>query len=126
MNLTKLNLWVAVAGTAVLALFAFSVWFFLFRSTATLQTNSPTPTAPYFGTIEDVSVAGGNGSGTTGVNGTQPINTTTTGKQKIFQISTTPVVGATLIQTLHPTTTIARFIRQDDGHVFDVPLGVSG
>ncbi len=37
-----------------------------------------------------------------------------------------PVVGATLIQILHPTTTLARYIMQENGHVFDLPLDVAG
>ncbi len=36
------------------------------------------------------------------------------------------MVGATLIQTLDPTTTLARYIDADDGHVYDLPLDVPG
>jgi hypothetical protein len=35
-------------------------------------------------------------------------------------------VGATLIETLNPTTTLARYITADDGHVYDLPLDVPG
>lgn len=46
--------------------------------------------------------------------------------QAVFKVAGGPVVSATVIQTLRPTTTVARYIQQHNGHVFDVALDVSG
>jgi len=113
----------ATTSSLILLVGALAVWFFFFRSTTTVSTNGTAP----------INIFGGNPNTTNttpasaDTNGTQTINTTTTAaQQKIFKIIDGPIVGATLMQTMHPTTTIARYIRQDDGHVFDVPLGVAG
>jgi hypothetical protein len=122
MEYSKMNRAAIGSATVLFIVIAFFLWFFFFRPTATVSTagtgsngfnvnipnNSNTTTAP------------------TDTNGSQTLNTTASSAQKIFEISSGPVVGATLIQTLRPTTTLARYIRQDDGHVYDVPLGVSG
>lgn len=97
------------------------IWFFFFRS------SSPSATT-------------GGGSFSTSVNNTTNIATNSSGTnnvqtiassgqispQKIFEIAQGPIAGATLIQTLHPTTTLARYINQEDGHVYDLPLDVAG
>ncbi len=110
----------AIVGTLLVTT---GVWFFFFRSTGTLATDGNTPSST-FGNIPDTTNTPTDSTGEP--NGTQTINTTTSNVQKIFKIADGPIVGATLIQTLRPTTTLARYIRQDDGHVYDVPLGVSG
>lgn len=46
--------------------------------------------------------------------------------QIIFKINDGPVMGATLMQYGRPTTTVARFVMQDSGHVFDLPLDSPG
>jgi len=111
-----------LGGVVVLLCIIGIVWFFFFRSTASISTNSTGSS----GFNVNIPSATNTTPAPTDTNGSQTINTTTSAQQKIFQISQDPVVGATLMQTLRPTTTIARFIRQDDGHVYDVPLGVSG
>ncbi len=110
-------------GAVLIFLFIFAgIWFFFFRSTTTVSTNGTTSGS--FGSVPDTA---NTAPASTDTSGTQTINTTTTASaQKIFEITAGPIVGATLIQTLRPTTTIARYIRQDDGHVFDVPLGIAG
>ena len=45
---------------------------------------------------------------------------------KIFKIANGPIAGATLIQTLRPTTTVARYVTADRGHVFDLALDSPG
>ncbi|MBP9711266.1 MAG: hypothetical protein KBD50_03375 [Candidatus Pacebacteria bacterium] len=45
---------------------------------------------------------------------------------KIYKIGNGPVAGATIIQTLRPTTTVARYVQQNNGHVFDITLDSSG
>jgi hypothetical protein len=98
------------------------VWFFFFRSSTPAQTNT---SGNLFNTPADTT--GGTGNATEPSNTTQTINTSgQTLQKKIFQISPGPVVGATFIQTLRPTTTLARYIKQEDGHVFDLPLDVPG
>ena len=45
---------------------------------------------------------------------------------KIFKIADGPVVAATFVQSTNPTTTLARYVSANDGHVFDMPLDVPG
>ncbi len=44
----------------------------------------------------------------------------------IFKIADGPVASATFFQTANPTTTLARYVMQDNGHVFDMPMDVPG
>jgi hypothetical protein len=119
MNINRISLWIGIVFVIFIA--AFFAWFFFFRSTANVSTGTP---STGFGTGVDTT---NTTPASTDTNGTQSINTTPAASaQKIFKIIDGPIVGATLLQTLRPTTTIARYIRQDDGHVFDVPLGVAG
>lgn len=46
--------------------------------------------------------------------------------QKIFKIADGPIAGATFIQTLRPTTTLARYVKADNGHVQDLVLDSPG
>ena len=116
----KIYIW--VGGVLVLFLLITGIWFFFFRSTAAVSTGGITSSG--FGSVPNTT---NTVPASTDTSGTQTINTTTTAAaQKICDRTAGPIVGATLIQTLRPTTTIARYIRQDDGHVFDVPLGVAG
>ncbi|MDE1925165.1 MAG: hypothetical protein KGH79_03220 [Patescibacteria group bacterium] len=120
---TKLLEWTTVGIAATL--FAGAViWLLFFRPTASLQsTNQPSS----FDTATNNSTSVGVSTSSSNINSTQTINSTSqTSQQKIFEISQGPVVGATLIQTLNPTTTLARYINQTDGHVYDLPLDVPG
>lgn len=54
-----------------------------------------------------------------------PINTTGAATP-IFKVGNGPIVAATIIQTLRPTTTVARYVQQQNGHVFDITLDSSG
>ena len=120
MNTNRFTIWIASISVLVLFVAAFVAWFFFFHSTANVSTGTP---STGFGTGVDTN---NTTPASTDTNGTQAINTTTTAAQKIFKIIDGPIVGATLLQTLRPTTTIARYIRQDDGHVFDLPIGIAG
>jgi len=98
-----------------------AVWFLFFRPAST----NVTPSTTLFGTsVNNTTTATNNTSDNTAANGTLPAAQSST--QKIFEITQGPIAGATLIQTLHPTTTLARYINQDDGHVYDMPLDVAG
>lgn len=59
-------------------------------------------------------------------NGTQVIGGTSARQQKIFKIADGPVTGATFVQITHPTTTLARYVMADNGHIFDLPLDSPG
>src|SRR5665647_28439 len=112
--------WILV-GVGVLLLLALIVWFFFFRSSS-----SPGVTGggTFSTSINNTTNVATNSSGT---NNTQTISTSgQVSTQKIFEIAQGPIAGATLIQTLHPTTTLARYINQDDGHVYDLPLDTAG
>ena len=117
----KIYIWIA-GGVALLLIIFIGVWFFFLRG-------STTPAAP---SITDL--VGTSANNTTGVvadntssGGTQPLATSgQVSTQKIFEITAGPIAGATLIQTLHPTTTLARYVDQEDGHVYDLPLDVPG
>ncbi|HUD02872.1 MAG TPA: hypothetical protein VMR46_02520 [Candidatus Paceibacterota bacterium] len=110
-----------LSGLLVVLVLVFGVWFLFFRTTSTPVTS----TATLFGaSANNTTTATPNTSAGTTANGTLPAAQSTT--QKIFEINAGPVAGATLIQTLHPTTTLARYVNQEDGHVYDMPLDVSG
>ncbi|MGC9602424.1 MAG: hypothetical protein ABSE76_01635 [Minisyncoccia bacterium] len=99
------------------------IWFFFFRSSAT----STISTTALFGTSTSnttTATPNTNTNTNTATNGTLPASQSAT--QKIFEINGGPIAGATLIQTLHPTTTLARYVNQEDGHVYDAPLDVPG
>ncbi|MBY0294101.1 hypothetical protein K2Q08_02095 [Patescibacteria group bacterium] len=46
--------------------------------------------------------------------------------QSVFKIADGPVAGAVFTQTFNPTTTLARYTKADNGHVLELPIGVSG
>lgn len=47
-------------------------------------------------------------------------------QQLVFKIADGPVSGATFTQTSNPTTTLARYVLQENGHVMDQPIDVPG
>jgi hypothetical protein len=119
MDLKYIYTW--VGWTLVLLLIIGGLWFFFFRS-ASSSTNSPAQS--FFGTPVNTSTTVTNNNGTS--NGSQTITSPQVASQKIFLIAQGPIAGATLIQTLNPTTTLARYINQEDGHVYDLPLDMPG
>jgi len=120
--MTQKNIYIALGFLILLLVMTTGIWFFFFRSTNSISTNTGSPTSAFGNNPSNSNTSSVN----TDLNVNQTINTTASAEQKIFKITDGPVVGAMLIQTLRPTTTIARYINQDDGHVFDVPLGVAG
>lgn len=107
---------------AVVALVAFAIWFMFFRPTSA-------PTVNQNGSIttsnSQSQSTGSNGTGSTPtVNG--GVDTSTTPQAKIFKLADGPVEDATFVQTSNPTTTLARYVMQDSGHVFDIPADVQG
>jgi hypothetical protein len=72
---------------------------------------------------------------TTEVGTTNTTNTQTNGSvpvaveastAKVFKITEGPIAGATLIDTVRPTSTVVRFVLQTNGHVFDLALDSPG
>lgn len=51
---------------------------------------------------------------------------TTTSAQKIFRIADGPVAGSALIELSRPTSTVVRYVKQENGHVFETSLDVPG
>ncbi len=103
-------------GGIILALIILLIVVLLLRGT---QTPAGHTTGGFFGIGGNVSTVQ-TGSGATNVPQT---NTT---QQKIFEISAGPVASATFIQTSAPTTTVARYIMQDTGHILDLSIDIPG
>ncbi len=97
------------------------VWFFFLRSpglepadTAQLQTFDSADTR-----------TGASAVGEQDSNVAESIQSPTS-VQKIFKISDGPVAGATFMQEPRPTTTVARFVMQQNGHVLDLAIDSPG
>jgi len=110
-----------VIGFVGIGILVFGVWFLFFRAPGAVPTSTNGVT---FGTGSNVSTVG-TGDGGSGTNNVQTI-TGQVSAQKIFLVATGPIAGATLVQTLHPTTTIARYVVASNGHIFDLPLDSPG
>lgn len=118
---TKLIIYI-ISGLLVSFILILGIWFLFFRPATPLST---TPIDTLFGNSTNNTT--GVTAGTTGVNGSQPIASSgQISNKKVFEITEGPVAGAILVQTLHPTTTLARYVSQNDGHVYDLPLDVAG
>lgn len=114
-----MKMYLKIIGTVVsLIILSLLVWFFFFMpagSTTTVGTS-------FFGTRSTVSVPVTPAATDTPVNQGGSVMST----QKIFKIVDGPIAGATFVQTFNPTTTVARYVMQDNGHVFDLPVDVPG
>lgn len=111
---------IGVVGVGILT------WFFFFRGPATTEpVSTTTPSTQYNNLSEDTGVTTPTDEPSTNINIQTPV-TTTSLNTKIFKIGNGPIAGATIIQTLRPTTTIARYVQQNNGHVFDIALNSSG
>ena len=114
--------WKIVAiGAGVFILLVGAVWFFFFHSTNSIQNPSA---SSGFGIGDNRTVTVPLVSGSDTANGT--ITTSQQTQQKIFKVADGPVTGATFVQTSNPTTTIARYVLQQNGHVFDLTLDNAG
>ena len=114
--------WKLIAEIAGALLFIILLaWFFFFRQAPELE---PAATQPInsFDSQDAVGVPNNNPTGTPeGERLSSP-----TSAQKIFKISDGPVAGATFIQDLRPTTTLARFVMQQSGHILDLAIDSPG
>jgi len=97
-----------------------SAWFFFFRG---VPAENPMQPSGGFGTgasqaVEVTPPAQNNEVQTT--NSSLPV------QQIVFRVVNGPIVGATVVQYTQPTTTVARYVQQNNGHVFDLVLDSSG
>jgi hypothetical protein len=114
--------WVIGAATTVAVVLG--VWFYFSLSPTTSDQTSSGGTS--FGVGDDRTV-------TVTPSGSDDDNTNTVistpaaqNSSKIFKVADGPVTSATLVQTYHPTTTLARYVLQENGHVMDMILDNSG
>ncbi len=98
------------------------VWFFFFRSTPGL---TPAETAPQQTFGQGDTRTGANATPTDAANIGESIQSPVSTK-KVFAISKGPVAGAAFMQEPRPTTTIARFVMQQSGHVLDLAIDSPG
>jgi hypothetical protein len=105
-------------AAAVLAALILLVLFFSTQKPSTaLQTSTGSP----FGTGNSIPISN------TGDSGAQATNIPQSGNgQVVFKIADGPIAGATLSQTSYPTTTVARYVLQNNGHIFQVPVNTPG
>ncbi len=116
-----------MVGAGILLLAAFFLWLFLlFFSPAKTTTPGTGSTATStFGSAGQTTP--GQTTTTTAGGTNQPLGVSTSGSQpQIFEISTGPVAGAVFMQSGIPTTTLARYVMADSGHVFDMAVDVPG
>lgn len=120
MNIERILYW--IIGLAVVFGIAAGAWFYFFK----IPTTPGAQTTNGFGVGNDRTVTVTPRS-TTDENATTPIsNGSGASTKKIFKVTNGPVTTATLVQTYHPTTTIARYVLQENGHVLDLTLDNSG
>lgn len=121
-HMTTLN-WKLIAEIGGGLLFAaLLVWFFFFRSSPGLEPAATAPQQTFSQSNVSVDAAGAaQGSTDEGGQISSPISS-----QKVFKISDGPVAGAVFMQDGRPTTTMARFVMQHNGHVLDLAIDSPG
>src|SRR3989344_122900 len=115
MTNSKLIWWGGVGAIVIVA--AVVLWFFFSGGNAEQSTNI---TGSSFGSGSTVSVTNSESDGDM-VN-----NLPQSGGQVIFKIADGPIAGATLLETTRPTSTVARYMKQENGHVFDLTVDTPG
>lgn len=121
MNLQTITYWVIGALTAIAVVGG--AWFYFSNLSSSPQTTSQ-PNGFGVGDTRTVTITPSDDGSSNSQNSTIP--TTAQGSQKIFKVAAGPITSATLIQTLHPTTTLARYVLQENGHVMDIVLDNAG
>ena len=110
----------ALVGAGVVAA-GFVVWLVYFSGPATAPVT--TDTVP-LGTGDTRSTTAVSPESTT--NNGLPVAVAEVSTQKVFKVAQGPIAGAALLQTRYPTTTVARFVLQNNGHVFDFVIDSPG
>lgn len=117
----KKQLLITLAIIIGLPLVVSIAWFLFFRPVATPSETVNTTSTSNINGAQSVSV-----SPTVQEPETNTVNTTTVVQQKVFEVVDGPVAGATVVQMRQPTTTVARYVQQNNGHVFDLVINSSG
>jgi hypothetical protein len=111
-----------IVAAALIMVGAAGLFIFLKPSSS----GQPTTTTDTFGTgqttVSTVTPASGQSDQTNQVMSVTP----SSNGRKVFQIAVGPVSGAAFTQTFSPTTTLARYILQENGHVMDQAIDVPG
>lgn len=122
MNTLNWKLIAEIIGGVLFA--ALLVWFFFLRSPGLEPAETvPQQTFEQLGAQTSTNATGASGGEDTNV--ARALQSPTS-NQKIFKISDGPVAGAVFMQSGRPTTTIARFVMQQNGHVFDLAIDSPG
>ena len=108
-----------LTGAIVIVVLGGIAWFLFFSPGSSPQTTGNGGGLP--SAEVNTTYSAGSNQAQGGTNGSAAAS-----QQKIFKISDGPVVGATFIQTLRPTTTLARFVMANDGHAYELPLDIPG
>ncbi len=104
-----------VGGVIAVLLVIWSIWFLFFKSSATPSTSQE---GSGFGVGDDRTINVTSTSGSDASDNTA-VSLPSSNGQLVFKIADGPVTTAALIQTSNPTTTLARYVLQENGHVFD-------
>jgi hypothetical protein len=120
MNLQTILYW--IIGIVVVVAAGLGGWFFF---TGVSKQTPATTTSFGVGDNRTVSVQPGDisdGAPNTPTN----VSSSTRPSQKVFKVADGPITTATLVQTYHPTTTIARYIQKENGHALELVLESAG
>lgn len=112
--------WIGVL-LAGLALAGLAAWFFFLRDTAPATEDSSPAIGLGVGDDRTVVVPPASTDTDSGAITSEP-----QAPQKIFKVADGPITTATLVQTALPTTTLARYVLQENGHAFDLVLDSAG
>ncbi len=115
----KITLYIGI-GAAVVLLGGLS-WFIFRGSPATSVDTTP---STQFGS-SDVRATTGVNTSNGSINGAEPV-VAALSTDKVFKVTDGPIAGATLLVATRPTSTVARFVLQTNGHVFDLALDSPG
>src|SRR3989338_4783225 len=109
-------------GIGALGLIVIASWFIFFSGSSTPPTTAPNTTS---GETRTTTVGTQAGTQTNVPSASGPTGSGTSGGI-IFKIDNGPVAAATFMQTTRPTTTIARYVMQENAHVFDLAVDTPG
>jgi len=109
-------------GIGALGLIVIASWFIFFSGSSTTPTTAPNTTS---GETRTTTVGTQAGTQTNVPSASGPTGSGTSGGI-IFKIDNGPVAAATFMQTTRPTTTIARYVMQENAHVFDLAVDTPG
>jgi hypothetical protein len=116
--------WLGGAGVVILTGIGLLIWIVSGNTSNTASSTEDVGSG--FVSAPTQTIGSGSSNNSSGEpNGLQTI-TQGSSASKVFKIADGPVAGATFVQTLNPTTTLARFALQGNGHVQDQPIDVAG